>query len=83
MAKKTIKSFGLRSNLDVFRLPSKDVPKERIFDGAVFELWTGEYGPSPGGHSKSNAQIYAKELRASGYRARIVPYGGKYFIYFN
>lgn len=55
---------------------------KRIFDGYEYELWTGEYGPDPEGHTKTHAKDYASDLRQYGHRARIVPYGGKYFIYF-
>jgi len=57
-------------------------PRERVFNGEVFELWTGEYGPEAGGHTKAKAQQYAGDLRRAGTRARVVPYGGKYFVYF-
>ncbi|MFA7121992.1 MAG: hypothetical protein WC277_10980, partial [Bacilli bacterium] len=51
-------------------------PRERVFGGEVFELWTGEYGPEAGGHTKARAQQYAEILRRAGTRARVVPYGG-------
>lgn len=35
------------------RMPAP--PRERVFGGEVFELWTGEYGPDPGGHTKAQA----------------------------
>ncbi len=57
-------------------------PRERVFGGEVFELWTGEYGPEAGGHTKARAQQYAETLRRAGNYARVVPYGGKYFVYF-
>ena len=57
-------------------------PRERVFGGEVFEIWTGEYGPEAGGHTKARAQQYAETLRRAGTRARVVPYGGKYFVYF-
>ena len=56
--------------------------KERVFGGEVFELWTGEYGPDPGGHTKAQAQKYAGDLRRLGSYARVVQYGRKYFVYF-
>jgi len=57
-------------------------PRERVFGGEVFELWSGEYGPEAGGHTKARAQQYAETLRRAGTRARVVPYGGEYFVYF-
>ena len=57
-------------------------PRERVFNGEVFELWTGEYGPEAGGHTKARAQQYAGDLRRLGNYARIVQYGRKYFVYF-
>lgn len=57
-------------------------PRERTFDGEDFELRSGEYGPGAGGHTKAKAQQYAGDLRRAGTRARVVPYGGKYFVYF-
>lgn len=60
-----------------------DPPKTRIFDGKEFDLWSGEYGPDPQGHTQPKAQEYAKQLRGSGYFARIIPYGGRYLIYYH
>jgi len=60
-----------------------DPPKMRIFNGNEFELWSGEYGPDPQGHTQPKAQEYAKQLRGNGYLARIVPYGGRYLIYYH
>lgn len=57
-------------------------PIVRTFDGEIYELWTGEYGPEPEGHTKPVAQKYARQIRADGYLARVVPYGRKYFVYF-
>jgi hypothetical protein len=66
----------------VSKTMKKQPPMKRIFDGYEYELWTGEYGPDPEGHTKTHAKDYASDLRQYGHRARIVPYGGKYFIYF-
>jgi hypothetical protein len=57
-------------------------PRERVFGGEVFELWSGEYGPESGGHTKAKAQHYAETLRRVGNYARVVEYGRKYFVYF-
>ena len=57
-------------------------PRERTFGGEVFELWSGEYGPEAGGHTKAKAQQYAGDLRRLGNYARVVQYGRKYFVYF-
>lgn len=57
-------------------------PRERVFGGEVFEIWSGEYGPEAGGHTKAKAQQYAGDLRRLGNYARIVQYGRKYFVYF-
>ena len=57
-------------------------PRERVFGGEVFELWSGEYGPEVGGHTKARAQQYAETLRRVGNYARVVEYGRKYFVYF-
>ena len=57
-------------------------PRERVFGGEVFELWSGEYGPEAGGHTKARAQQYAETLRRAGNYARVVQYGRKYFVYF-
>lgn len=57
-------------------------PRERTFGGEVFELWSGEYGPEAGGHTKAKAQQYAGDLRRLGSYARVVQYGRKYFVYF-
>jgi len=57
-------------------------PRERVFGGEVFEIWSGEYGPEAGGHTKAKAQQYAGDLRRAGTRARVVEYGRKYFVYF-
>ena len=57
-------------------------PRERVFGGEVFEIWSGEYGPEAGGHTKAKAQQYAGDLRRAGTRARVVQYGRKYFVYF-
>ena len=62
------------------RMPAP--PRERVFGGEVFGLWTGEYGPDPGGHTKAQAQKYAGDLRRLGSYARVVQYGRKYFVYF-
>jgi hypothetical protein len=63
--------------------PSNPVPpRERVFGGEVFELWSGEYGPESGGHTKAKAQQYAETLRRVGNYARVVEYGRKYFVYF-
>ena len=57
-------------------------PRERVFGGEVFEIWSGEYGPEAGGHTKAKAQQYAETLRRVGNYARVVEYGRKYFVYF-
>jgi hypothetical protein len=64
------------------RLQAPAPPRERVFNGEVFELWTGEYGPEAGGHTKARAQQYAGDLRRLGNYARVVQYGRKYFVYF-
>jgi hypothetical protein len=60
----------------------KAPPRERIFNGQVFELWSGEYGPGTNGHTKTEAQKLADEIRNYGDHARVVPIGTRYFIYF-
>ena len=64
------------------RLQAPAPPRERVFNGEVFELWTGEYGPEAGGHTKARAQPYGGDLRRLGHYARVVQYGRKYCGYF-